>query len=281
MQPIGVFDSGLGGCSVAAAAMRRLPDEAFLYLADRAHVPYGRRAPEEVLGYAHGIVRWFVRRNVKAVVVACNTATSAGIEALRASFPDLPFVGIEPALKVAVGETRSGVVGVAATGHTVRGERLASLESRFGGRVRVVKETPAGLVERIEAGETEGPAFEAYLAGALRPFLEAGIDCLVLGCTHYPLVADAIRRVAGPGVTVIDPSDAVARRLASVIGRGDEPPQSDAVRGGVTCYTTDNRPDAFAEDIRRILGAADADCRALAWTDAGELTPANAEGRDG
>jgi glutamate racemase len=250
-QPIGVFDSGVGGLSVLRELRRLLPSEEYLYVADQAHVPYGLRSREEVQHYCFGIVDFLLRRGSKLVVVACNTASAAALQPLRTIHPDIPFVGMEPAVKPAAEESRRGVIGVIATQATFQGELFASVVHRYARGVKVVTHTVPGLVEWIEAGETEGPALEAMLRLQLHPLLDAGIDELVLGCTHYPFVRQALQNVVGPDVKIIDPAPAIARRTADVLAKRnlcsvDGP-------GSVHCFTSGD-PDAFSRISRKLLG---------------------------
>ena len=252
-QPIGVFDSGVGGLSVLRELRRLLPNEEYLYVADQAHVPYGSRALEEVRCYCFGIVDFLLRRGSKLIVVACNTASAAALQPLRAAHPAIPFVGMEPAVKPAAEQSRRGVIGVIATEATFQGELFASVVHRYATGVKVVTLTVPGLVERIEAGETEGAALETRLRMQLRPLVAAGIDELVLACTHYPFVTQALQNVVGPEVKIIDPSPAIARRTAHVLAKrnlcsADGP-------GSVLCFTSGD-PDSFSRISRKLLGEA-------------------------
>ena len=210
--PIGVFDSGVGGISVLRDIRRLLPVENLTYVADSAHVPYGEKPREFVEQRAVAISQFLVAQGAKAIVVACNTATSAAIATLRARFP-LPIVGVEPALKPAAEVTRSGVIGVLATRATLRGEKLHQLQERFAASVQVLTQACEGWVEQVEAGDLTGPQARALVERHVLPLIERGADTLVLGCTHHPFLAPLIREVAGRDVHVIDPSPAVAREL--------------------------------------------------------------------
>jgi len=211
--PIGVFDSGIGGLSVLRALQAELPHERFVYLADTGHAPYGERGDAFVAGRALAIAGWLrARHGIKALVVACNTATAAAIARLRACF-SIPIVGIEPALKPAVAATRSGVVGILATGNTVRSDKFAALLDQHGQRARVIVQPCPGLADCVERGDLHGPRCQMLLARYLQPLLAEGVDTLVLGCTHYPFLIPAIQRLAGPTVAILDPSPAVARQL--------------------------------------------------------------------
>jgi glutamate racemase len=216
---IGVFDSGVGGLSVWREIVRRLPHEDTCYLADQAHVPYGSRQLTEVREFSESVVRFLLERGADVIVVACNTASAAALHYLRRTFPDVLFVGMEPAVKPAAEQTRNGVVGVIATQATFQGELFGSLVERYAGDVQVLTRVCPGLVEAVEAGALDTPGTEALLRQCLTPLIEAGVDQLVLGCTHYPFLRSAIRRLLGAGVTVIDPAPAVARQTRRVLAR--------------------------------------------------------------
>jgi glutamate racemase len=211
-QAIGVFDSGVGGVSVLREIRRELPAEDLVYLADSEYTPYGDRPAAVIVARSLAMVGFLERHAVKAVVVACNTATGIAVDTLRATF-ELPIVAIEPAVKPAAALTRSGVVGVLATTQTLSSPRFSRLVETHATGVRVVTQASPGLVERVEAGELSTPATRSLVEGYVRPLLDSGADTIVLGCTHYPFLSALIQDVAGPGVTVIDPAVAVAREL--------------------------------------------------------------------
>jgi glutamate racemase len=212
-DPIGVFDSGIGGLTVANAVLSLLPREAICYFADTAHVPYGLRQRAEIAEFAHDITRFLLDQGCKLIVVACNTATAAALHELRAAWPEVPFVGMEPAVKPAAHATQTGKVGVLATAATFRSERYATLMHRFAREVQVWEDPCVGLVPLIEAQRWEDPETEALLRRVVQPMLDAGVDTLVLGCTHYPFVLPLLQRITGPEVTIIDPAPAVARQV--------------------------------------------------------------------
>jgi glutamate racemase len=235
--PIGVLDSGVGGLSVLRHLRLELPAERFLYFADQAHIPYGPRRATEVLAFTAAITRFMLARDVKLIVVACNTATTAALDTLRQLFPDVPFVGMEPAVKPAAAQTRSGVVGVLATPGTLSSHRYASLMARFAADVRVYEDPCVGLVPLIEAGALAAEETRELLGRVVAPMLAAGADTLVLGCTHYPFVRPLLDEIVGDGVTIIDPAPAVARQTRSVLQqhrRLAPATQASALR----CYTT-------------------------------------------
>jgi glutamate racemase len=261
-QPIGVFDSGVGGLSVLRELRRALPREEFLYVADQAHVPYGPRELSEVRRFCFGIVDFLLARNAKLIVVACNAASAAALQPLRAAHAAFPFVGMEPAIKPAAEESRRGVIGVIATKATFQGKLFASVVHRYGRGVKVLTHTCPGLVERIEAGETEGPALEAMLRVQLAPLLAAGIDQLVLGCTHYPFARQALQNVVGPEVKIIDPAPAIARHTAHVLAARD---LCSADGNGSAAFFTSGNPESFARIFCTLTGD-DASARPVAWS---------------
>lgn len=211
--PIGVFDSGVGGLSVLHAIRRALPAEDLVYVADSGHAPYGDREAAYIEARVTEVARFLLARGVKAIVVACNTASVVAIARLRAGCP-VPVVAIEPAIKPAVAITRSGIVGVLATRQTLASPSVARLCAEHGARAEIVLQACPGLAEQVERGELTTAATRALLAGYLAPLLARGADTVVLGCTHYPFLAGLITELAGPDVTLVDPAAAVARELA-------------------------------------------------------------------
>lgn len=210
--PVALFDSGVGGLSVWRWLVDLLPAESTLYLADQAHVPYGPRPQAEIEALTQAGVAWLIAQGAKLVVVACNTASAAALAGLRQTWPGIPIVGMEPALKPASERTRSGRVGVMATPGTLGADRFHSLVERYAAGVEVHTVLCPGLVEWVEAGRLSGPDVEAGLHVLLDPLTARGIDQLVLGCTHFPFLAPAIQAVVGSGVTLLDPAPAVARQ---------------------------------------------------------------------
>ncbi len=223
---IGIFDSGVGGLTVLKAMRGELPGQPVIYLADQAHVPYGPRPLEEVRSFSEAITRFLLAQGAELIVVACNTASAAALHHLRETFPGVPFVGMEPAVKPAAAGTRSRVVGVLATPATFQGALYASVVERFAQGVVVLQHTCPGLVAQIEAGALDGPETRCILESALRPMLAEGIDTVVLGCTHYPFVIPLIQEIVGPAVRVIDPAPAVARQARRMLEANgpSEPP---------------------------------------------------------
>lgn len=250
-QPIGVFDSGVGGLSVFRRIRTDLPHETLLYVADSGHAPYGNKPAEFVARRAFTLTEFLLAQGAKAVVVACNTATAAAIARLRAHF-NLPIIGIEPALKPAVAETRSGVVGILATSNTVRSDKFADLLDQHGHRARVMVQPCPGLADCVEQGELSGPHPRALLERYLEPLLAAGADTLVLGCTHYPFLTPLIQRLVGPDVTIIDPSPAVARQLRRRLEAAEL--LADGRIASDERYFTSGIPERTSQLMSRLLG---------------------------
>ena len=211
--PVGFFDSGVGGLTVLQAARRILPCENTIYFADSAQCPYGSKSSDFVRRRALAITGFLQERGVKAVVVACNSASEAALELLRLTYPGLEIIGVEPALKVAQSLSRNKKIGVLGTSLTLRGGRFSRLLKNFSAGMEVYTQPVAGLVERIEAGGADDRQTAAILRKNLLPLLKKGIDTLVLGCTHYPLLKDRIAALCGPQVDLIDTAEPVARQL--------------------------------------------------------------------
>lgn len=207
--PIAVFDSGLGGISVLKELMALMPQEKFIYFGDSANAPYGTRTTQEVRVLTLNAAAMLYERGIKALVVACNTATAAAIERLREEYTDIVVIGIEPALKVATDRFPRGHVGIMATQVTLREEKLEHLVCRFPDAT--VERIPApGLVELVEQGKAESPETEEFLRKILAPYI-GQLDAIVLGCTHYPFVKNAVRKVLGDEVIIVDGGAGTAR----------------------------------------------------------------------
>jgi glutamate racemase len=263
-SPIGIFDSGIGGLSVLRAIRQLLPDESLIYLADQAHVPYGPRPLAEIQGFSVAITHFLLAQDAKMVVVACNTASAAALHYLRAEFPQLAFVGMEPAVKPAAEQTHSGVVGVLATPATFQGALYASVLERFANGVTVLQDTCPGLVGQIERGDLSGLETRRILEEALRPMLAAGADTVVMGCTHYPFVIPLIEQIGGGQLRVIDPAPAVARQAKRVLeARGIQAGGNQ--KAGVRYYTS-GAVERFDFLLNQLLGEA-GQAQAVGWRD--------------
>ena len=217
IKPIGIFDSGVGGLSVLSAICELLPNESVVYVADQAHIPYGPRQKTQIRDFSFGITDFLLAQGAKLIVVACNTASAAALHDLRAHYPGVPFVGMEPAVKPAASITKTGKVGVLATPTTFNGDLYHALVDRFAQGIEIFQNTCPGLVEQVEQGELESPLTRAILESALEPMLAAGVDTIVLGCTHYPFVIPLIQTLTGPDVLTIDPAPAIARQTQRLL----------------------------------------------------------------
>lgn len=216
-SPIGIFDSGVGGISVLHAIRHALPVEHLLYVADSGNAPYGNRHSSFITDRTTTIAKFLIEHRVKAIVVACNTATVVAIEALRSWCP-IPVVAIEPAIKPAANSTKSGVVGVLATNQTIASAAVARLCDQYGSSTKILLRACPGLVEHVERGDISSDVTRSLLVEYISPLLDAGVDTIVLGCTHYPFLRTLIHEIVGPNISIVDPAAAVARELARRLG---------------------------------------------------------------
>lgn len=217
-NPIGVYDSGFGGLSVWRVLHGALPSESLVYLGDGKNCPYGNRSNEEIRELADEAVGELLARGCKLIVVACNTATAAAIEYLRAKYAGVPFVGLEPAVKPACLSTRSGIVGVLATARSLEGDLFRRTSSRYADKVRIIAAVGDGFVEIVENDEEESPETLEKVRRVLEPLVSAGADRIVLGCTHYPFLVPAMMKVIGSrDVEIVDSGRAVERRVEQLL----------------------------------------------------------------
>lgn len=261
--PVGVFDSGVGGLTILKELLRELPDERFIYFGDTGNCPYGVRSVAEIQELSRNAARFLIERGAKIIVVACNTASVTALDHLRATFRDpveVPFIGVVPAVKPAAALTRAGRIGVAATEASARGDYLRQLIAQHANGVEVLAVGCPRLVLLAEAGVLDGPEAEAAIHEYIQPMLDAGIDTLVLGCTHFPAMHDAFARVAGPGVTVIDSGAAIARQARRVLSErkwlAAPGNPADTPRALTSCDALwcSGDPNQFADVARAILG---------------------------
>ena len=218
---IGIFDSGVGGLSVYREIHKLLPEQSYIYYSDNAHCPYGEKSREYIIDRARTITAFLMDKGCEIIVTACNTATAAAISTLREEFP-IKFIGMEPAIKPAAQATETGVVGVLATAGTLKATKYIDTRAKWARDVRIVEHIGQGFVELVESGITSGSVAEETVSASLKPLLDAGADMIVLGCTHYPFLAETIRKAASEiapdrTVTIIDPAPAVARHLVEVM----------------------------------------------------------------
>jgi glutamate racemase len=249
--PIGVFDSGVGGLSVLREIRNALPHDDLLYVADSGAAPYGERPSEFIAARAEAITRFFVSQGVKAMVVACNTATAMAIRSLRSQF-DIVIVAIEPAVKPAAVLTRSGIIGILATTQTLASKPYLRLVEKHGGGMKILTQACPELVACVERGELDSTNTYAWVEHYVMPLLTQGADTLVLGCTHYPFLAPVIREIAGPSVTIVDPAAAVAKELHRRLTAGKLLSNHNA--GGAERFWTSGSPRPVRAVITQLWG---------------------------
>lgn len=215
-RSIGVFDSGIGGTSIWREIQTLLPNENIIYLADSANAPYGEKSKEEILGLSIKNTELLIQQNCKLIVVACNTATTNAIGYLRENY-NIPFIGIEPAIKPAALQSKSKIVGILATKGTLSSSLFHSTAENHANGIQIIERVGKGLVPLIEKGEVKGDSIKRLLLTFLNPMLEEGIDYLVLGCTHYPYLIPVLKEILPSGVQIIDSGEAVARQTKAIL----------------------------------------------------------------
>lgn len=250
-EPLGVFDSGLGGLSVVAEIVARLPNERMIYYADSGNCPYGPRPVEEIRLLASQATEFLLAHHAKLIVIACNTATSAAVAYLRSRY-SVPFVAMVPAVKPAAERSHGRRIGVLATQATLHTQTYYELVERFAHDVTLCEVAGPELVELVERGELDGPRAESILRRVINPMLAQGIDTLVLGCTHYPFLRPAIERVVGPDVEVIDTGAPVARQVARILDQHNLAASQPFTGPRLHFYTTGD-PALVAPIARRLL----------------------------
>ena len=265
---VGIFDSGIGGLSVLREIHNMLPFQPLYYIADQAHVPYGKRQMSEIRDFSFAITDFLAAMGSQVIIVACNTASAAALKELRKEYPQLTFVGMEPAVKPATQKTHNGIVGVLATPATFQGKLYHTLVEKFARDVKILTHTCPGLVEAIESGGIATQSTRLILQRSLIPMIEKGADTIVLGCTHFPFVVPMIKNIVGPDVTVIDPSPAIAKRVSfllselNLIKRYSSKPE--------IIFSTTGKPESFKRIIHSLIGI-DTSPIPLRWK-SGELT---------
>jgi glutamate racemase len=252
-SPIGIFDSGIGGLSVLRHVRALLPQEELLYFADSGFAPYGEKPESVIVQRALAIAAFLLKFQVKALVVACNTATAAAIAALREHYPELLVVGVEPGLKPAAALTRSGTVGVLATAGTLASEKFLKLQQQVAEvtQVNFLLQPCNGLADQIEKGEIRSRETAQLVARYVAPLLAQQADTLVLGCTHYPFVEALIRDAAGDGVQIVDTGEPVARQLHRLLAQRGLL-RDPAGTSRLSAYTTGSR-GALSAAFQRLL----------------------------
>lgn len=214
--PIGVFDSGIGGLTVLKVLADSLPKEDFIYFADSKNTPYGTKSVDEIINLSNKIVKFLLAKKCKLIVIACNTATAAAVKEMRKRFK-IPIVGLEPAVKPACLNTKTGNIGVLATEGTFRGDLFISTSQKYENYVKIHLQVAKGLVEAAEKGIFEGEEIEKLIENFINPFIKANVDHIVLGCTHYPLFTPIINKITKNNIKIIDSAEAVARRTKDLL----------------------------------------------------------------
>ncbi len=245
---IGVFDSGIGGLSVLREIHRLLPNHPTLYIADQANLPYGPRPVSEIQSFSDHITQFLIAQGAAVIVIACNTASAASLEFLRAKYPDTPFVGMEPAIKPALEASKTGIVGMLSTRATAEGKLYQRLLERYAEDKHVITRIAPDLVRIAEEQSQYTPVSRAIISDYVRPIVEAGADQIVLACTHFPFIADAIQDIVGQGVQLVDPSPAVARQTARLWPAGLTLEPAD------NAYYTSGDVSGFERTIKTLIG---------------------------
>ncbi len=243
---IGVLDSGVGGLSVLREIHRLLPGIPTLYYADQAHLPYGPRPADEIREYVESIADFLIRRGAVVIVLACHAASAASLHDLRARYPQIPFVGMEPAVKPAAEATQSGVIGVLTTQATADGALYRRVVARYAAHVRVITRVAPELVTMVEQGTQDTPRSAEILHGCVDPLVAAGADQIVLACTHFPFLRANLEQMTT--IPLVDPGAAVARQVARVLPPGANP------ASGANRYFTSGSPERFQAMLKRLIG---------------------------
>ena len=249
---VGIFDSGIGGLSVLREIHHMLPFQPLYYIADQTHVPYGKRQMSEIRGFSFAITDFLAALGAQVIVVACNTASAAALKELRKGYPQLTFVGMEPAVKPATQKTHNGIVGVLATPATFQGKLYHTLVEKFARDVKIFTHTCPGLVESIESGEIATQNTRLILQRALLPMIDKGADTIVLGCTHFPFVVPTIKSIVGLDVAVIDPSPAIAKRVSFLLGELNLIQRYSSKSEII--FSTTGKPQRFERIIHSLIG---------------------------
>ncbi|MCR4600179.1 MAG: glutamate racemase [Clostridia bacterium] len=248
--PVGVFDSGLGGISVLKKLQTVLPNESFIYFGDSQNAPYGEKDDDEIFELSSNVFENLIDMGVKAVVIACNTATSVAAKRLRLKYKDMPILGMEPAVKPASIEHKDGTVVVMATNATLRRRKFHELMSQFDDMADIIPMPCPDIVEYVEKGETDSPELMDYLRSQFATLGDRKIDAIVLGCTHFPFVADRIREAAGGEVALYDGSDGTARELKRRLKKWGVPASEDHIQTVEILNSAGNR---YVEISRKLL----------------------------
>ena len=251
---VGIFDSGVGGLSVWKEIIKIMPSNNYIYVSDSAYCPYGPRPQSEIIDRARTITTFLIDKGADIIVVACNTATAAAIKTLREEFT-IPFIGMEPAVKPAALCSKTGVIGVLATKGTLSGTLYNQTLKTYANGIEVVEREGIGLVALVEEGKLNGDETDRLLRKYITPMLEKGADQIVLGCTHYPFLLEAIKQITGNNVEIIDPAPAVAKHLYDVLEhmQGDKLDYEQFKPTKTTMFYTTGNIETLRGMARRIM----------------------------
>jgi glutamate racemase len=262
-RPIGMLDSGVGGLSILREVRQLVPHEPILYFADEGHLPYGPRPRDEIREFVRCIIQFLIDQGCKLIVIPCNAANAAALHYAREQFPDLPIVGMEPAIKPAAEHTKTGVIGVITTKATYQGELFASVIDRFANGIQVETQVCPDLVLLVEEGAPDTPEAQATISKYLEPLKAAGIDELVIGCTHFTFLADQLSAQLGPGIAIVDPAPAVARQTVRVLQQHDlTAPANDAAS---VRYFTSGDPQKLKWLLATLINELNPIIQAVRW----------------
>ncbi len=234
---IGVFDSGIGGLWILKYLQKELPLYNYVFFGDQIHIPYGKKSIEEIKNFSEEITKFLINKGCGIIVIACNTASAASLGYLRGEFPDIIFIGLEPAIKPAVGLTQSKEIIVLATPATLQGELYKTVVKKFSQGVKIYKNTCPGLVSQIEKGDLNSVGTKDILEKALLPVIKKGVDSVVLGCTHYPFVIPLIRKIVGKKINIIDPTSAIVKRVSDIL-KGNDFKNYNNKKGSLDIFTS-------------------------------------------
>lgn len=248
--PIGILDSGVGGLTILKHIHQLLPQENLIYVGDTLHCPYGDKSPEEIYNLAKQLITYLLRKNVKLVVIACNTITVTCIDQLRETYPELPIIGVVPVVKTAASVTKNKKIGVFSTTRTASSESQKKLIEQYASGVDVVSVGTNDIVPFIERGDIHSPEFKTILERELQPFIAAQVDTVALGCTHFPFITSQIQEIVGKDVTLLDPGDAVARHVERILNHNDL--MSDVEKGRVE-YVVTGSPEQFEDFAKNVM----------------------------
>jgi len=248
---IGIFDSGVGGLSVWQEVIKLLPNEDIVYFADSKNCPYGSKSHDEIIELSIKNVEFLLSKGCKIIIVACNTATAAAIDILRKKYT-VPFIGMEPAVKPAALNTNTGKIGVLATKGTFEGRLFKETSKKYAERVKKIIQIGEGLVELVEKGQFQSEEAGLLLQKYLSPMINAGVDQIVLGCTHYPFFTPVIKKLIPENVRIINPAPAVAKQTLSIIKQNNLKNLTD--NKPVYSFYTSGKPDIIANIIKNITG---------------------------